>query len=51
MGMWYCDINCGEVEIISEQQKHKKLGRLFNGEMRNRGRVAIEHRIRCGWVK
>ena len=24
---------------------------MFSGEMRNRGRVAVEHRIPCGWMK
>ena len=39
------------IEQLSEHQKHKYLGRMFSGEVRNRGRVAVEHRISCGWMK
>ena len=39
------------VEMLSNEQKHKYLGRMFSGEVRNRGKVAVEHRIRCGWMK
>ena len=24
---------------------------MFSGEVRNRGRIAVEHRISCGWMK
>ena len=39
------------IDQLSENQKHKYLGRMFSGEVRNRGRVAVEHRICCGWMK
>ena len=39
------------VEMLSNQKKHKYLGRMFSGDVRSRGKIAIEHRIQCGWMK
>ena len=47
----YCITDCGEIEILAKRQKQKYLGRLFTGDIRNRGKVAVDHRICCGWMK
>ena len=47
----YCDTTFGMAEMLSSQQKHKYLRRMFSGEVRNRGKVAVEHRIQCAWMK
>lgn len=47
----YCDRTCGMIEQVLEYQKHKYLGRMFSGEVRHRGRMAVENRISCGWTK
>ena len=33
----YCITDCGEIEILAKRQKQKYLGRLFTGDIRNRG--------------
>ena len=50
-GPCYCDTKCGTIEILSESQKHKYLGRMFGENIRIRGRVASGFRISCGWMK
>ena len=47
----YCITDCGEIEILAKREKPKYLGRLFTGDIRNRGKVAVDHRICCGWMK
>ena len=46
----YCVTECGDIEILSATKKHKYLGREFSGEVRARGKVAVEHRLSCGWL-
>jgi hypothetical protein len=41
----------GFVEILSCHKVHKYLGRAFSGDLRERGRSALDHRLRCGWAK
>ena len=50
-GPSYCDTECGMIEMLSENQKHKYLGRMFSGDVRKRGKVASEFRISCGGMK
>ena len=50
-GPCYCDTNFGMIDILSENQKHKYLGRMFSGNIRKRGKVATEFRVSCGWMK
>ena len=47
----FAEVDAGFVEILSCQGVHKYLGRAFSGDLRNRGRSAMEHRLRCGWAK
>ena len=47
----HCITKCGSIEILAAAEKHKYLGRMFSGEIRNRGKVAVAHRISCGWMK
>ena len=46
-----CKTICGNIDILSSTQKLKYLGRTFTGEVRTRGKTAVEHRISCGWMK
>ena len=43
----YCITDCGSIEIVSKQGKHKYLGRCFTGDVRIRSKAAIDHRIAC----
>ena len=47
----HCITKCGSIEILAANQKHKYLGRMFCGEVRNRGKIAVNHRISCAWMK
>ena len=39
------------LKFYHQQKKHKYLGREFSGEVRTRGKVAVEHRLSFGWMK
>ena len=45
------DTRIGVVELLGETDAHKYLGRLFPGELRNRGKRALEDRVRIAWGK
>ena len=47
----HCITKCGCIEILAVDQKYKYLGRMFCGAVQNRGKVAVSHRISCGWMK
>ena len=47
----YCITECGTIEVLATTSKYKYLGRMFSGNVRDRGRIAVEHRICCGWMK
>ena len=37
--------------ILGTTGQHKYLGRAFFGDLRQRGRAAVEHRVGCAWMK
>ena len=41
----------GRITVVTAQERHKYLGRSFYGELRNRGKAAVEHRLGCAWMK
>ena len=42
---------CGPVEILHDKGHHKYLGRRFQGNLHERGKCAVEHRLGCAWTK
>ena len=46
----YCSTDYGDIEVLSATQKHKYLGRTSTGEVRTRGKSAVDHRVSCGWM-
>ena len=46
-------VECGSsfVEVLGAGQVHKYLGRVFSGDLCNRGKCNLSHRISCGWQK
>ena len=46
-----CITSAGAIELITGDEFHKYLGRGFTGKLRNRGKDAVEHRVRCAWCK
>ena len=47
----YCITDCGDIEILGVRSKQKYLGRVFTSNVKSRGKVAVEHRLCCGWMK
>ena len=47
----YCVTDCGSIEIVSNFEKRKYLGRCVTGDLRTRSKAAIDHRISCAWMK
>ena len=41
----------GDVTVLAGVERHKYLGRGLVGDLRGRGRAAVEHRIGCAWMK
>ena len=41
----------GDVIILGANEHHKYLGRDFSGDLWQRGRAAVVHRIGCAWMK
>ena len=39
------------VEVLRGSDTHKYLGRLFPGDLRQRGLRNLNHRLACGWLK
>ena len=39
------------LEVLCGDATHKYLGRLFPGDLRNRGKANLSHRLACGWFK
>ena len=50
-GNVHCITKCGSIEIVAANEKHEHLGRMLRGEVSNRGTIAVNHRIQCGWMK
>ena len=46
-----CITKYGSVEIVGSNSKHKYLGRGFVGELRHRGKAAVDHRLSCAWME
>ena len=46
-----CITDFGPVDVLGVQDRHKYLGRLFTGDLKTRGKSAIDHRLSCGWMK
>ena len=43
---------CGAfAEILGKNGSHKYLGRAFSGNLQDRGKSALDHRLGCGWAK
>ena len=47
----HCDTTCGSIQILHRTGTHKYLGRCLTGDLRDRGRSAVDHRISCAWGK
>ena len=39
------------IEIMTESEKHKYLGRMFNGDLVSRSTDVYAHRCQCAWMK
>ena len=46
-----CIIGFGLVNILSAQDRHKYLGRLFSGDFGMPSKIKIDHRLPCAWMK
>ena len=46
-----CITEFGPVDILGSNDKHKYLGRNFGGDLKRRGKAAIDHRLSCAWMK
>ena len=47
----YCDTACGRIQLLHRTGTHKYLGRCLVGDLFDRGRPAVDHRISCAWGK
>jgi len=45
------DTSAGFIELVSASSTHKYLGRVWSGNLRDRGTAAVNHRITCAWAK
>ena len=47
----YVDVAGSMVEILRRGTVHKYLGKVFCGNLRNRGQCNLSHRMQCAWWK
>lgn len=41
----------GFVELATANRFHKRLGKAWSGNLRQRGQAALDHRVSCAWMK
>ena len=46
-----CITKYGSVDIVGTNTKHKYLGRAFVGDLSNKSKSAVDHRLGCAWMK
>ena len=46
-----CITEYGPVDILGSADRHKYLGRCFCGDLKIRGKSAVDHRLSCAWMK
>ena len=46
-----CITKYGSIDIVGTNTKHKYLGRAFVGDLSNRSKSAVDHRLGCAWMK
>ena len=46
-----CITEHGPVDVLGTSTCHKYLGRKFIGDLKSRGKVAVDHRLSCAWMK
>ena len=47
----FVETNVGFIGLLGASQVHKYFGRAFSGELCQRGRAALDHRVACAWAK
>jgi len=47
----YVDADSGFIDVLRATETHKYLGAVYPGDLSNRGKVTLEHRLRCAWSK
>ena len=46
-----CITKHGPVNILGKHSRHKYLGRNVTGDLKNRGKSTVDHRLACAWMK
>ena len=47
----FVEVGSQMVELVTKGASHKYLGRMFSGNLRDRGQRNLEHRVACAWMK
>ena len=46
-----CITEYGPIDILGSIDRHRYLGRCFCGDLKIRGKSAVDHRLSCVWMK